>query len=77
MVSSGCTLEKMISAREAAEIMNCNVRTLKNKASRGEIPAMQVGNRWMFLPSLLDKWRKEKLMSNCSNPQNTEEQYGR
>jgi hypothetical protein len=26
---------------------------------------MRMGNRWMFLPSLLDEWRRKKLMGNC------------
>jgi hypothetical protein len=36
----------------------------KAYAERGQIPAMRIGNRWMFLRSLLDEWRRKKLMGN-------------
>jgi len=58
--------EPFIGAREAAKLLNCSPRTVKRYAERKEVPAMQLGNRWMFLASVLDSWRKEKLMSNCS-----------
>lgn len=58
--------EALIGAADAAKLLNCSPQTAKRKADRGEIPAMKIGNRWMFLPSLLDTWRREKLMSNCS-----------
>lgn len=59
-------LEPLIGAVDAAKLLNCSPQTIKRNADRGEIPAMKIGNRWMFLPSLLDTWRREKLMSNCS-----------
>lgn len=58
-------LEPMIGAAEAAEALGCNVRTLKRMAERGEVPGMQIGNRWRFLPSLLDQWRKGRMTSKC------------
>lgn len=71
-------LEKMIGAREAAQALGCSDRTLKYRAERGQVPAMKIGNRWMFLPSVLDSWRREQLMSNCSTQtENGKEQYGR
>jgi len=57
-------LEYMIPAKKAAAVTGCSFRTLKKMAERRQVPAMRVGNRWMFLPSVLDNWRKEKLMAN-------------
>jgi excisionase family DNA binding protein len=54
----------MITASEAARAMGCNRRTLTRLAERGEVPGMRIGNRWIFLPSVLDAWRKEKMMAN-------------
>ncbi|MBZ5686688.1 MAG: helix-turn-helix domain-containing protein [Acidobacteriia bacterium] len=31
-------------------------RTLRTKARRGSIPAVQVGKRWRFRASTLDRW---------------------
>lgn len=59
-------IEPMIGAKEAAGALGCHWRTLKRYAEDGIVPATRIGNRWMFLASLLDDWRKQRLMSNCS-----------
>jgi excisionase family DNA binding protein len=61
-------IEPLVGLREAAAILNVSTATVTRYAERGEIPAMRLGNRWKFLPSRLDKWRQEKLSSNCSKP---------
>lgn len=58
--------EQMVGAAEAGRLLHCSSITARRLAERGEIPAMRIGNRWMFLPSLLDNWRRQKLLSNCS-----------
>jgi excisionase family DNA binding protein len=63
------TQEPLIGAKEAAKLLNCSRQTLQRRAERKEVPAMKIGNRWMFLASLLDTWRREKLLSNCSDTQ--------
>lgn len=57
--------EPMVGAKEAAEKLGISDRTLKRMAQDGDIPAMKIGTHWRFLPSLLDAWRKQRLMSNC------------
>lgn len=64
MSSSPNILEPMITAKEAAGKMGCSSRTIKRLAEERKIPGMRIGNRWMFLPSLLDKWRKGEILSN-------------
>jgi excisionase family DNA binding protein len=66
-------MEALIGASEAAKLLNCSPQTLKRKADQGQIPAMKIGNRWMFLPSLLDSWRRKKLLSNCPEFQQEED----
>jgi excisionase family DNA binding protein len=58
--------EPLVGAVQAAEFLDCNERTLRKYAERKQVPAMRMGNEWKFLISVLDAWRKEKLMSNCS-----------
>jgi len=67
MSTDPATLEPLITAKEAAAVLHCSDRTVIRYAERKEIPAMRIGNRWMFLPSMLDTWRRKKLLSNCSN----------
>jgi excisionase family DNA binding protein len=61
-------IEPMVGLQEAAAILDVSTATVTRYAERGEIPAMKMGNRWKFLASRLDKWRQEKLSSNCSKP---------
>lgn len=65
-IDSSTALEHMISAQQAAAALGCSDQTVRHMAEQGKIPGMRIGNRWLFLPSVLDKWRKEKLMANCS-----------
>lgn len=57
--------ECSIDPEEAAKILNTSSKTAKRMAARGEIPAFRVGNRWKFLASALDEWRRKRLASNC------------
>jgi len=65
-MSSNSTAEPLINAREAAEMLRCNERTVKRLADEKKIPAMRIGNRWRFLASMLDEWRRKELTSNRS-----------
>ena len=56
------TCEPLITAEQAAEILNCSSKTVKRMAVRGQIPAMQIGNRWRFRASLLDEWMRSQLL---------------
>src|SRR5689334_18333156 len=57
--------EPLITADQAAENLNCSPKTVKRMAARGEIPAMQIGNRWRFRPSLLDEFIRHQLLSTA------------
>ena len=48
--------EPLINARDAAELLGCNERTVKRLADEKKIPAMRIGNRWRFLASMLEAW---------------------
>jgi excisionase family DNA binding protein len=54
--------EPLITAEQAAEILNCSPKTVKRMAVRGEIPAMQIGNRWRFRRSALDEYIRHQLL---------------
>lgn len=56
--------EPLITAEQAAKILQCSAKTVKRMASRGELPAMQIGNRWRFRPSALDEYIRHQLLSS-------------
>ena len=62
--SNAMMCEPLITAEQAGEILQCSAKTVKRMAARGEIPAMQIGNRWRFRPSLLDEYIRRQLLSS-------------
>lgn len=70
----GC--EPMIDAKQAAKILNISPSKIKRMAQEGELPAVQIGNRWKFRASWLDKWLNDRVPSACHPcpPQFTEVQ---
>ncbi len=55
--------EPLIDSTAAAKLLNCSPKTVKRMAARGEVPALQVGNRWKFRTSELDEWIHSRLTS--------------
>jgi len=48
--------EPLLDAEEAARLLRMHPRTLRMKARKGAIPGVQVGKRWRFRASMLDRW---------------------
>ena len=55
-VQSQRDFEPLLDTEEAARLLRMHPRTLRTKARRGAIPAVQVGKRWRFRASTLDRW---------------------
>jgi excisionase family DNA binding protein len=55
-VQSQRDFEPLLDTEEAARLLRMHPRTLRTKARRGSIPAVQVGKRWRFRASTLDQW---------------------
>lgn len=55
-VQSQRDFELLLDTEEAARLLRMHPRTLRTKARRGSIPAVQVGKRWRFRASTLDRW---------------------
>jgi len=59
--------EPLINAKQAAAILNISATKLKRMAQAREVPAIQIGNRWKFRASWLDKWLNARVPS-ASHP---------
>jgi excisionase family DNA binding protein len=55
-VQSQRDFKPLLDTEEAARLLRMHPRTLRTKARRGSIPAVQVGKRWRFRASTLDRW---------------------
>jgi len=56
-------LEPLWDCNEAAEFLRLHPKTVKRMVRAGELPGCQVGKRWCFRPSDLDKWLRAKISS--------------
>lgn len=52
----GRNFEPLLDTEEAARLLRMHPRTLRKKARKGSIPGVQVGKRWRFRASTLDRW---------------------
>lgn len=59
------SIEMLIDAEAAAEILHLHPKTVKRFAAAGVIPAMRIGKLWRFRASSLDAWAREQIGSNC------------
>jgi len=51
--------EPLLDCKEAAGLLRIHPKTLRTKARRGIIPAVQVGRLWRFRASALNQWLDE------------------
>jgi excisionase family DNA binding protein len=54
-------IEPLIDPKAAGTILGASSRQVKRMAAAGEIPALQIGNRWKFRESALDNWIAQRL----------------
>jgi excisionase family DNA binding protein len=59
------SIEMLIDAEAAAEILHLHPKTVKRFAAAGTIPALKLGKLWRFRASSLDDWAKAQLDSAC------------
>jgi excisionase family DNA binding protein len=55
-VLNGKSFEPLLDTDEAARLLRMHPRTLRTKARTGSIPGVQVGRRWRFRASTLNRW---------------------
>ncbi len=55
-VQNDKAFEPLLDTDEAAKLLRMHPRTLRTKARTGSIPGVQVGRRWRFRASTLNRW---------------------
>jgi excisionase family DNA binding protein len=56
---NGGGFEPLLDVGEAAKLLRIHPKTLRVKARRGVIPAVQIGRVWRFRASALNRWLEE------------------
>lgn len=49
-------MSEVMTTQEASQYIKVTMKTLRDLAREGKIPAQKVGREWRFLKSALDKW---------------------
>jgi excisionase family DNA binding protein len=62
LAQSDGNFEPLLDVIEAAKLLRIHPKTLRDKACRGTIPAVQIGRIWRFRVSTLNRWL-EKIAS--------------
>ena len=55
-IENHAEFEPLLDVIEAAKLLRIHPKTLRTKASRGIIPAIQIGRVWRFRASMLNRW---------------------
>jgi excisionase family DNA binding protein len=71
MTSEPLRRSDVLTASEASQLLGIPRSTLYDLARRGELPARQIGRRWVFRRSLLDRatlpWTEPETWKTASN----------
>lgn len=57
------TVEKLVTAKQVAEVLGVHEKTVRDKANRGEIPGLRIGQAWRFRLSDVDEWVTKQVTS--------------
>jgi excisionase family DNA binding protein len=66
------TFEPLLEPAAAAALLGIHEKTLIRKAREHNIPGFRVGKKWYFRESVLDRWLKDQVESECQPSQSTE-----
>jgi excisionase family DNA binding protein len=56
-------IERLLTSKEASEVLKIHPKVLERMAKRGEVPALKVGKFWRYRASTLDAWINSRLQS--------------
>jgi excisionase family DNA binding protein len=59
------SIEPLINAEVAAQILHLHPRTVKRLSGEGVIPGMKIGKLWRYRASSLDEWAKSQIDCFC------------
>jgi PTS system nitrogen regulatory IIA component len=52
----------LMTARELAEYLRLNERTVLKLAAQGELPSARLGNQWRFRRAIIDAWLQDQML---------------
>jgi excisionase family DNA binding protein len=62
------TVEKTLTPQEAGEVLQLHAKTVIRFAEAGKIPGKKFGNRWRFVPSVLEAYLRGEVITYTGRP---------
>lgn len=56
------TPDRLMTARQVADYLNVNERTVLKLVSEGSLPGVKIGNQWRFRKAMLDAWLDDQML---------------
>ncbi len=56
--------KEILTTKEVAEYLHIHPFTVHKLARDGQIPAFKIGTDWRFHKNYIDRWIRQKLMTN-------------
>lgn len=63
-------MEKALTVKQVAELLNVNERTIYRMAVSGKLPGFKVADSWRFLPNDIQEWIDEQKAQSVANRDN-------
>ena len=63
--------KEILTAKEVADYLNLHTLTVHRYAREGKIPAFKIGTYWRFHKKYIERWIRQKLVSNQQGKKNT------
>ncbi len=54
--------DRLMTARQVANYLNVNERTVLKLVSEGSLPGVKIGNQWRFRKAMLDAWLDDQML---------------
>lgn len=52
----------VLTVEEMAELLNLKSSTISRKASKGAIPSVKIGRKWIFPRDVIQEWLRQKAL---------------
>lgn len=56
---------RILSAKEAANYIGINERTMYRLANDGKIPCFKLGGKWVFDREMVTQWLTNQMINHC------------
>lgn len=62
------TPDALMTARQVANYLNVNERTVLKLVAEGSLPGVKIGNQWRFRKAMLDTWLDDQMLGVAPRP---------